>query len=100
MMRILVIVLAYLEVVFGRLRRLIGRPLSTEEIPQGLYCYEFINQDQDRGDHTLHIKTCPYYRDLGNERSACVFADFIGYDLTHADKCKICGENIDEINDD
>lgn len=82
----------WLEVQYARLLNSLGVPRSTDEIPNGMYCYEYdeernVKEPQKDG---YWIKKCRYYRSDDSGGKACTYVGFIGFDPCLHDSCKIC----------
>jgi hypothetical protein len=88
-------------VLFFRIKRLLGFKFKTDEILNGQYCYVFDGTsgiNKKTGYTWYGTKTCPYYKTLYKNKSACLYLGFFGWDLCLNDQCKICGvkNEIDE----
>ena len=89
----------YLEVMWAKILIFFGYTKDTSVIPKNtVYCYV---RDEERMkkepiDVGYWVKTCPYYRTVNEEKSACTFVGYYGDSLLLNDSCKICGENYPE----
>ena len=77
-------------------------PLSTKEIPEGLYCYTMLSKPgtMENGKWGYKIKPCKYYRYIHEHQKACLFENFVGFDPCLHDQCKICEQKIGMYDDD
>ena len=89
----------WIETKYVKLLRLFGVVLSTDVIPNGMYCYEYDEEKNKRAplDGTEYwVKTCPYYRSTPETKGiACTYSEHFGFDPCLYDQCKICGEKED-----
>lgn len=98
-MRLLSKARIYSEWLFSRVTNILGKGPDPAVIPPGMYCYRYLESDRRPGVLSFRIERCPYYRSMGDGCTACLYTGFFGYDLAHADQCKICDENQGELGE-
>ena len=81
-----------LSILVGKIKYLLDIKQDTSVIPEGFYCYY--------STCGLNTKLCPYYKQFNEEYNGCAYLGIITDNILLWDMCKICGENLNESEND
>lgn len=88
----------FFEILYSRACIFLKINKDATVIPEGHYCY-VIDEEKNKLEPIdgYWIKTCKYYRSIGNGYAGCTYCGYIGWDICLSDQCKMCGENYGKL---
>lgn len=78
-----------LSIYYSIIRRFLGYKYPINVIPEGLYCYTWIEE--------IYV-ICPYFKRIDENYVGCKYLGIISDDLIFNDQCKICNKNLNYIS--